>query len=222
MSLEYINELVNNKYVELSKIENEEIKSKNLEEFIYDSLEKYNKNKFMYFLKNLFDIEIQYIKEDLYEIETQKTQICRNDQEFKKAVNDLYKTCIICDIGDCHKSAYEVAHIWDFAKCNTLDEKYDVNNGILLCANMHKYFDSKCGLLKFELITNENNDNDTDNDTDNDNDTDTNNIMCKVVFCNSILNSNYYKKYNGKQIKFNKENIMYIQKKRQLQELNIL
>ena len=199
MSLEYINELVNNKYDELYNIENEEEKAKNLENFIYDSLNKYNKNKVMYFIKQLFDIEIQYIEEDLYESENTQLKICRNDKEFKKSVIDLYKTCIICDSGDCHKSAYEVAHIWDFAKCNSLESKYDVNNGILLCANMHKYFDSKCRLMKFEVISNINDNSNT--------------VMCKVVFCESILNSSYYKKYNGKQIKFNKQNIMYLDKK---------
>ena len=154
----------------------------------------------MYFIKQLFDIKIQYIKEELYESENTKLQICRNDDEFKKAVNELYKTCIICDVGECHKSSYEIAHIWDFSKCNTSEEKYDVNNGILLCANMHKYFDSKCGLLKFEIISYTNN---VYNDT----------VMCKVVFCESIKNSSYYKKYNGKQIQFNKYNIIYLQKK---------
>ena len=153
----------------------------------------------MYFIKELFDIDVQYIEEDIHKENTQ-LNICRNDNEFKKEVHNLYKTCIICDIGDCHKSAYEVAHIWDFAKCDSNESKYDVNNGILLCANMHKYFDSKCGLLKFELISNIN------SDTNNTN-------MCKVVFCESISDSSYYKKYNGKQIKFNKKNIMYLEKK---------
>ena len=205
MSLEYIKELVNNKYDELCNIVNEEEKAKNLEEFIYDSLDKYNKNKVMYFIKQLFDIEIQYTKDDINETDNTQIKICRNDEEFKQSVHDLYKTCIICDSGDCHKSAYEVAHIWDFAKCDSNESKYDVNNGVLLCANMHKYFDSKCGLLRFELISNANDDtNNTNNNT---------NTICKLVFCESISNSSYYKKYNGKQLKLNKKNIMYLEKK---------
>lgn len=198
MSIEYINELVNNKYDEIYDIKNKEEKAIKLEEFIYDSLSKYNKNKVMYFIKQLFDIKIQFIDEE-NKTENTQNKICRNDAEFKKEVNDLYKTCIICDIDECHKSAYEVAHIWDFAKCDSLESKYDVNNGLLLCANMHKYFDSKCELLKFEVITNINDDSNT--------------VICKVVFCESISNSNYYKRYNGKQIKFNKQNIMYLEKK---------
>lgn len=198
MSLEHIKELFNNKYDELCNIINEDEKAKNLEYFIYDCLDKYNKNKVMYFIKELFDIKIQYIEEDLYEPHKTQIKICRNDDEFKKAVHDVYKTCIICDIGDCHKSAYEVAHIWDFAKCDSEESKYDVNNGILLCANMHKYFDSKYGLLKLEPILNGDS-----NDT----------FIYKVVFCDSISDSSYYKKYNGKQLKFNKQNIMYLNKK---------
>ena len=201
MSIEYINELVNNKYDEIYNIENEEEKGKKIEEFIYECLDKYDKNKVMYFIKKLFDIEIKYIEENLYKTENEQIKICRNDNEFKKSVIDLYKTCIICDDGECHKSAYEVAHIFDFAKCNTSDEKYDVNNGILLCANMHKYFDSNCRLLKFEIS--------------NVNDVNDNTIICKLVFCESIKNSSFYKKYNGKLIKFNKNNIMYLEKKYQ-------
>ena len=234
MSMKFIKDLVNNKYNEINNMQNkadeadEADKAKNIEKFIYDCLDKYDKNKVMYFIKTLFDIKIEYIEENLenlenidnldnvYKKENTQVKVCRNDTEFKKAVNELYKTCIICDIGDCHKSAYEVAHIWDFAKCDTPEQKYDVNNGILLCANMHKYFDSKCGLLKFEPISHidDNNDNDNDNDNDNNNYNNYNNtVICKVVFCESISDSSYYKKYNGKQIKFNKQNIMYLEKK---------
>ena len=203
MSLEYINELVNNKYNELCNIKtinnNDSIISQNLEQFIYDNLNKYNKTKFIYFIEHYFNIEIEYVEDYLTNINTHDLKKCRNDEEFKKAVNDLYKTCIICDKDDCHKSAYEVAHILDFSKCDTINEKYDVNNGILLCANMHKYFDSKNELLKFNIISNIIDD--------------SNIVICKVVFCDSLSASNYYKKYNGKQIKFNKQNILYLNKK---------
>jgi len=203
MSLEYINELVNNKYNEVYNIEtinnNELSIAQKIEQFIYDNLNKYNKTKFIYFIEHYFNIKIEYIEDNITNIDTNEFKICRNDEEFKKAVNDLYKTCIICDKDDCHKSAYEVAHILDFSKCETINEKYDVNNGILLCANMHKYFDSKNELLKFNIISNIIDD--------------SNIVICKVVFCDSLLTSNYYKKYNGKQIKFNKQNILYLNKK---------
>ena len=193
MSLVHIKQLINNKYNEMYDISNinntkSDIDiSSEMECFIYDLLEKYDKHKVMYFIIELFDIEFKY--ED-----SLKLQVCRNDDEFKKAVKDRYKTCIICDNYDCHKASYQVAHILDFSKCETELEKYDVNNGLLMCSNMHKYFDDL--LLKFVL--------DSVNDDI---------YLVKIVFCESMNDYMFYKKYNGKQIKFTKENIMYIEKK---------
>jgi hypothetical protein len=190
MSLAYIKQLVSNKYEEIYNVNNNNpdiYKSNEIEYFIYNLLENYNKNKVMYIIKDLFEIEFEYSNE-------LQTQVCRNDDEFKKAVKDRYKTCIICDIYDCHKSSYQVAHIFDFSKCETEVEKYDVNNGILLCSNMHKYFDDS--LLKFVL----------DGECDD-------NYLVKIVFCDTMCDYMFYKKYNGNQILFNKENILYIEKK---------
>ena len=190
MSLAYIKQLVSNKYEEIYNINNNNpdiYKSNELEYFIYNLLENYDKNKVMYIIKDLFDIEFKYI-DDL------QTQVCRNDDEFKKAVKDRYKTCIICDIYDCHKSSYQVAHIFDFSKCETEVEKYDVNNGILLCSNMHKYFDDS--LLKFVV----------DGESDD-------NYLVNIVFSDTMSDYMFYRKYNSKKILFNKENILYIEKK---------
>jgi predicted restriction endonuclease len=190
MSLAYIKQLVSNKYEEIYNLNNNNTdiyKSNEIEYFIYDLLENYDKNKVMYIIKDLFEIEFKY-SDDL------QTQVCRNDDEFKKAVKDRYKTCIICDIYECHKSSYQVAHIFDFSKCKTEEEKYDVNNGILLCSNMHKYFDNL--LLKF-VVDDECNDNN----------------LVKISFCDTMCDYIFYKKYNGKKILFNKENIEYIKKK---------
>ena len=190
MSLVHIKQLINNKYNEIYDINNTKSDidiSSDLECFIYDLLEKYDKHKVMYFIKELFDIEFKY--EDAL-----KLQVCRNDDEFKKAVKDKYKTCIICDSSDCHKSSYQVAHIFDFSKCETELEKYDVNNGLLMCSNMHKYFDDS--LLKFVLDS-------VYDDI----------YLVKIVFCESMCDYTFYKKYNGKQLQFTKENIMYIEKK---------
>jgi hypothetical protein len=142
----------------------------------------------MYIIKDLFEIEFEYC-DDL------QLQVCRNDDEFRKAVKDKYKTCIICDTySEFYESVYEVAHILDFSKCKTEEEKYDVNNGIRLCANMHKRFDSF--LLKF-IVDDECNDNN----------------LVKISFCDTMCDHIFYKKYNGKKIQFNKENIEYIKKK---------
>jgi predicted restriction endonuclease len=196
MSLSHIKQLINNKYNEVYDINNINInKSKTdinvsteMEWFIYDLLEKYDKNKVMYFIKELFDIEFKY--ED-----SLKLQVCRNDYEFRKAVKDKYKNCIICDKNsECDESVYDVAHIFDFSKCETELEKYDVNNGIILCANMHKRFDKS--LLKFVIDS-------VYDDI----------YLVKIVFCEKLCDYMFYKKYNGKQLQFTKENIMYIEKK---------
>jgi len=192
MSLGYIKRLVYNKYDELYNGDDtiqDDIISKEIENFIYELLDKYDKNKVMYFIKELFDIEFKYIDENQL-----KLQVCRNDDEFRKAVKDKYKTCIICDVNDCHKSAYEVAHIFDFSKCDNVDEKYDINNGLLMCGNMHKYFDDF--LLKFNV----------DNVSGD-------NYLVKIVFCDTMNEYSFYKKYNGKKILFNKDNILYLERK---------
>jgi predicted restriction endonuclease len=195
MSLEHIKRLIDNKYNELYDIfninkTNSDIHISNeLEYFIYDLLEKYNKNKVMYFIKELFDIEF---KDDIEE--ELQLQVSRNDDEFRKAVKEKYKNCIICDINDCHKASYQVAHIYDFAKCENIQERYDINNGLLMCSNMHKYFDDS--LLKFVIDIDSND-----------------NYLAKIVFCDSMINYGFYKKYNGKTIQFNKQNILYIEKK---------
>ena len=192
MSLGYIKRLVNNKYDELYNGDDtiqDDIISKEIENFIYELLDKYDKNKVMYFIKELFDIEFKYIDDNQL-----KLQVCRNDDEFRKAVKDKYKTCIICDVNDCHKSVYEVAHIFDFSKCDNDDEKYDINNGLLMCSNMHKYFDDF--LLKFDLDS-----------------VNGDNYLVKIVFCDTMNEYSFYKKYNGKQIQFNKENLLYLERK---------
>jgi predicted restriction endonuclease len=195
-SIENIKNSIYNKYCEIKDKYDEETYNE-IDIFTENILNKYKDNIYenvvLYFLKYYFDIEYQVSKYKDLEESTQ-LQVCRNDDEFKKAVKDRYKTCIICDIYDCHKSSYQVAHIFDFSKCETELEKYDVNNGILLCSNMHKYFDDS--LLKFVV----------DGEYDD-------NYLVNIVFCDSMCDYMFYKKYNGKKILFNKENIVYIEKK---------
>ena len=195
-SIENIKNSIYNKYCEIKDKYDEETYNE-FDIFTENILNKYKDNIYenvvLYFLKYYFNIEYQVSKEKELE-ESKQLQVCRNDDEFKKAVKDRYKTCIICDIYECHKSSYQVAHIFDFSKCETEVEKYDVNNGILLCSNMHKYFDDS--LLKFVL----------DGDCDD-------NYLVNIVFCNTMCDYMFYKKYNGKKILFNKENILYIEKK---------
>jgi len=196
-SIENIKNSIYNKYCEI-KDKYDEDTYNDFDIFTETILNKYKDNIYenvvLYFLKYYFDIEYQVSEENDFE-ESTHVQVCRNDDEFKKAVKDRYKTCIICDnYSECDESVYEVAHILDFSKCETEEEKYDVNNGIRLCANMHKRFDKF--LVKF-VIDGECGDN----------------YLVNIVFCDTMSDYMFYNKYNGKKILFNKENIVYIEKK---------
>lgn len=199
-SIENIKNIIYNKYYEIKDKYDEETYN-DFDIFTENILNKYKdnniyKNVVLYFLKYYFDIEYQVSEEkDVEDKENIQNKICRNDEEFKKVVKDRYKNCIICDNNsECDESVYEVAHILDFSKCETELEKYDVNNGLLMCANMHKRFDKF--LLKFIVdgIINDN-------------------YIIKIVFCDSMSDYGFYKKYNGKTLQLNKENIKYIEKK---------
>jgi hypothetical protein len=62
----------------------------------------------------------------------------RNGQsKFRKRIIEKYKKCLITGIGP---MACEACHIKSFMGSTDL-EKYDIDNGLLLCANLHKLFD---------------------------------------------------------------------------------
>lgn len=59
---------------------------------------------------------------------------------FRQALLDAYGyRCAICDLG--YEEALEAAHVVSFAEC-TMDQRIAVTNGVLLCANHHKLYDS--------------------------------------------------------------------------------
>ena len=195
-SIVYIKNTIYKKYIE-TKDKNDEDTYLNIIEFINTILEDYRNSSLLNIVHSLindyFDIEYDII-DDLNYKKTEQKKINREDAFFKLKVWERDKKCIICDNYDCHKSSYQVAHIFDFSKCDTDIEKYDVNNGILLCSNMHKYFDDS--LLKFVI----------DGECDD-------NYLVNILFCDTMYDYMFYKKYNGKKILFNKENIVYIKKK---------
>jgi len=86
--------------------------------------------------KDIIDYYFYNLKD--YTYENTYNKIIRNDDEFRKEIINKYKTCAITN-----KPLYmcEVAHIYPFAECSD-KEKYDPNNGILLCADLHKLFDN--------------------------------------------------------------------------------
>ena len=193
MSLEHIKNLIYNKYDEIYNkkfIHSEPEISIDLENFIYELLEKYDENKVMYFIKELFDIEIDNTIDNELEY---SNKICRNDTEFRKAIWERDQNCILCDSnsGECDEIVYEVAHIYNFAECETDKERYDPYNGILLCANMHKRFDKNI----LDFVVNE--------------------TTVNAIFCEDMKNSSIYKKYNGKEMtNFTKGNLYYLEKRK--------
>ena len=96
-----------------------------------------------YLLKDhtIEDIEIILQVEFNIELEDdskKESKDSRQDEEFKKAVKTRYNNkCIITghNVVIC-----DVAHIIEFSKCKTLNEKYDINNGLLLSTEMHRLF----------------------------------------------------------------------------------
>ena len=102
-------------------------------------------------LKNYSNKELDYIFYSLknfkyINIKTEEKKI-RNDETFKQEVLSKYKRCIITN-----KPEYicEVAHIFPFSECSEI-EKYDPDNGILLCRELHKLFDDN--LMKIDQNT---------------------------------------------------------------------
>ena len=93
-------------------------------------------------LKNYSNKELDYVFYSLKNfkytnIKTEEKKV-RSDETFKDIVINKYKKCIITN-----KPKYicEVAHIYPFAECSDI-EKYDPDNGILLCRELHILFDT--------------------------------------------------------------------------------
>lgn len=75
---------------------------------------------------------------------------------FRKLVMDRDIKCNVCSIET--SSILEACHLKPYSMCKDEIEKYNPNNGIVLCKNHHKLFD--CGLFSFDqnwnvLISNE-------------------------------------------------------------------
>jgi predicted restriction endonuclease len=165
-------------------------------DFINTIFEEYKYSSFLNMVHSLineyFDIEYDII-DDLNYKKTEQKKISREDTFFKLKVWERDQNCILCDSnsGECDEIVYEVAHIYNFAECETDTERYDPYNGILLCANMHKRFDKN----KLDFVVNEN--------------------TVNAIFCEDMKNSSIYKKYNGKEMtNFNKGNLYYLEKRK--------
>ena len=106
---------------------------------IYKELKKYGRP----ILDMIFYDKFGYIHEET------EDRIKRRDDKFKKEVKTRYKSCIITgkSVRIC-----EVAHIIPFSGSN-YHEKYNPDNGLLLCRELHQLFDTKSNDLKINPET---------------------------------------------------------------------
>ena len=68
---------------------------------------------------------------------------------FKKQLIDRYKVCLISKVDSI---VCDACHIIEFSKCN-INDKYNINNGILLRKDLHKLFDDKKLIIKPDTLT---------------------------------------------------------------------
>lgn len=168
-------------------------------------LNNYEPDKIIYCLKLQYpEIEIDYLSNITNDtIDTNDTSkidennkkmasnIIRNDAKFREDVKARFKTCIICDSNTCISECCEVAHIWDFALCDS-QSAYNPDNGLLMCANWHLLFDKH--LMKLEPIEKIPG-------------------MVRMKLDNELINTSLYNKYNGKTIMLLPENIRFLKKR---------
>lgn len=147
-------------------------------------------------IKNLhkqfkYDIEeIEYIysiffSDRIVDFQTvMSSSVNRTDKSFKNDVKERYNHCIISGY---HKKQCDVAHIKPFNECETIFDKYNPDNGLLLSSDIHKQFDMYLFTINpetFEVIINEN--------------------------IQDIKDYSIYK-YNKKKLNINKNSISYIE-----------
>lgn len=174
-------------------------------EYINGLLDTYDNNKVIYCLKTLQNIGIDFeiLDENIeYNVEDEekekdnnkadnlKTSIVRDDNEFRAAVKLRFQSCIICESAMCVQACCQVAHIWDFAKCNE-SSKYNPDNGLLMCANWHLLFDAN--LMRLEPVIGAIG-------------------MVRITLASELKNSALYK-YHNKVITIMPENIPFLEKR---------
>ena len=108
---------------------------------IYDAL-KNNPLKVIYpkLIKeyNPLDIELVMIMMDFSDEIKKEYKEKRLDKNFRNKVLNLYnRKCLITSY---EEEECEVAHILPFCECSS-SQKYDIYNGLILSANLHKLFD---------------------------------------------------------------------------------
>jgi len=164
------------------------------DEFINNLLIYYDENKIIYCLQTLDNIDINYKINDNNIPETTEEQILiinsRKDDKYRAAVKSRFQRCIICEPDMCVPECCQVAHIWDFAKCDDAS-KYNPDNGLLMCANWHLLFDAN--LMRLEPIPSAIG-------------------MVRIILADGLKNSAMYK-YHNKIITILPENIEFLEKR---------
>jgi len=171
----------------LSEIENDRVQGINISSSTYlqNLLDKYDNDKVYYCIKSIQPV----IDQSVSDTERYVLTVARDDKEFREMVKNKFNKCIICNNNECSVFSCEVAHIWNFSDCDS-SSKYDVNNGILLCANNHILFDKH--LIKFNLDS-------------------VSGIVSISV--DNILKDYAIYKYNGITINLTPENVKYLEKR---------
>ena len=166
-------------------------------EIISGLFQKYDVGKVWFCLRNNLDIQIEYGYEDEEIDDTKYNEkignvIIRDDYTYKNMVKQRFNKCIICNPGECNIHCCNVAHIWDFKDCDE-NSKYNPDNGLLMCSNIHKLFDD--GLIILEPCNGA-----------------TLHGMVKIKVSSKLSNT-IYQKYNEQIITIFPDNIPFLMKK---------
>jgi putative restriction endonuclease len=125
--------------------------------------------------------KFKYIHNELNEKTKRKDQ-----QTFRKDLIDRYSNCIITG---CNEIVCEACHIIPFSTCED-EDKYSINNGLLLRSDLHNLFDK--GYLKINPTT----------------------LTVEIseeLFYDKLTKSSY-EQYNGKKLKIHKNSIPHLTK----------
>ena len=92
--------------------------------------------KFNYDSKELLNIDLEFLTKNIFDIKLSEPKIARPSQkDFRKELLKKYGKCIVSD-----NTCYD-----ELEACHLIEVKdggnYDINNGIILEANLHKTFD---------------------------------------------------------------------------------
>ena len=127
----------------IMKLINDNLQYYNLEAIYLKCIDAYNKEDVDLIFYDLYGL-IYDVNGKIFEVKEKRD----HQQTFREKIIDRYKKCIITDAP---AIMCEAAHIKPFCECNN-DEQYDIDNGILLRADIHKLFDLKLISINIDKI----------------------------------------------------------------------